>query len=176
MPIIIALLGAIAAVAYFVIRARNVTHAAGELMDVANDVRLAARRFGFRRQTNAHAADSIDDPNLAISALASAFIELDDLPTQDQRKAHEHQLRTTLGMDQETAQEALVLGRWLVSECGGADAAISRVSRKLFKLGGVETLQPLLTVIQGTLSNGNTGLSTRQKEAVDDISRVFRVK
>lgn len=176
MPFLIALLSAAGIIAYFVIRARNATNAASELMDVANDVRLAARRFGFRRQSNLHPAESIEDPNLAISALASAFIELDDLPTQDQRAQLEQQLQTTLNMDRETTQEAMVLGRWLVSECGGADAAVSRLSRKLYRLSGAEALQPLLTVIKGTLGDATTGLSPRQKEAIEDLSRVFRVK
>jgi len=175
MPFIIAILGILGAVYFFVIRARNTAHMAGELVDVANDIRLAARRFGFRRRLNEHPVDSIDDANIAISALATAFLELDDLPTQDQRDRLNGQLRDVLALDAGAVEEMTVLGRWLVGECGGADPAVARLSRKLFKLQGADALQPTLSIINGTLQGQDTGLSTRQKEALDDIKRAFRL-
>jgi len=175
MPFIIAILGILGAVYFFVIRARNATRMAGELVDVANDIRLAARRFGFRRKLNQHPVESIDNPNIAISALATAFLELDDLPTREQRDRLNTQLRDVLEIDAGSVEEITVLGRWLVSECGGADQAVARLSRKLFKMQGADALQPTLTIINGMLQGNGAGLSTRQKEALDDIKRAFRL-
>lgn len=173
MPFLIAAIGVIAAVYFFLNRARNTAHMAGDIVDMANDVRLAARRFGFRSQTDVHPVENIDDANLAIAALTMAFQELDGLPTQDQRDDLIVQLQQQLDMDRPSAEEALVLGRWLVSQCGGADTAVSRLARKTYKLGGAEILPPLMEVIKGSLPP--SGLSQRQKEALEDLRIAFKI-
>lgn len=173
MPVLIALLGIIATAAYFIIRARNATHAAEELLDVANDVRLAARRFGFRRRSNVHPVEALEDSNLALTTAALSFLQLDGPTTQDVLDRFAIQLRKTCDLDQSGAEEAIILGRWLISECGDANAAFSRASRKLQKMTGVDGLTPLLTVIKGSLPGD--GLSVRQNEGLEDLKRVFRV-
>ena len=81
MHILLGILGLATAAYFLIIRARRGAEMASEVLDVADDIRAAARRFGFRRQHNQHAVDSIDDPVLAIAGLGTAFIALDDLPT-----------------------------------------------------------------------------------------------
>ncbi|MFK7752825.1 MAG: hypothetical protein AB8B51_09760 [Sedimentitalea sp.] len=174
MPILIAILGLATAIVFFVLRARNAAHAASDLADMANDVRLAARRFGFRRRGDLHPAESIEDPKLAIATLAMAYQELDGAPTQDQRDQLSLSLRKHLTLDQGGASEAMVLGRWMVAQCGGPDAAVSRISRKLFRLGGAEQLAPLISVIQGSMGDQDQP-SQRQHEALQDIQRAFKV-
>ncbi len=177
MPVILAAVAAITAVLFFILRARNAANAATDLLDMANDVRLAARRFGFRRQTNLHPVESIEDANIAIAGIASAFLELDDLPTADQREALAWELSKGLNVSKDDADELCILGRWMVSECGGADPAISRLSRKLFRMDGSGRFGPLLTVISGTLSqSASGGLNTKQTEALDDVKRAFKIK
>lgn len=175
MPILVGLVGIAVAVYFFVIRARNAANIADDVLDMANDVRLAARRFGFRRQTNVHPAESIEDPKIAIATIASAFIELDDLPTQEHRRALEVQLRAQLRVTEAEVEELTVLGRWMVSQCGGAAAAIARVSRKLQKLQGVSAVEPLMIILQNSAGATGNDLSLRQKEALEDIKRAFRL-
>ena len=99
MPFILSLI-AIAGAAYFWFnRAQNAKNAAVDILDAANDVRLAARRFGFKRRTNGHPVDDIDEPNVAIATIATAFLELDDLPTQNQRDQLAVQLQYQLNQD-----------------------------------------------------------------------------
>ncbi|WP_411891115.1 hypothetical protein [Yoonia sp. SDW83-1] len=174
MPILIAIIGAATAFYFFVIRARNAANIATDMMDMANDVRLAARRFGFKRQTNLHPVESIEDPNLAITAIALSFLELNDLPTQDQRNAMVVQAQSTLGISKTDAEEMMVLGRWLMNECNGADGAISRISRKLFKLDGANGFDPLMTLVKSALPED--GLNDKQRDALDDIKRAFKIR
>lgn len=171
MPLLIALLGIAGAAYFWAQRARNARDMLGEVGDMANDVRLAARRFGFSRKMDVHPVESIEDPRLAIASIATAFIELDDLPTADQRKLLLVQLRSRLRADEEEAVEMEVLGRWFMNECGGAEPAITRVSRKLYKLGGAQQLDPLLDILKGAVPGD---LSHRQQDAVDDIHRALR--
>ncbi|WP_128910582.1 hypothetical protein [Tropicibacter alexandrii] len=175
MPFIIAAIGAIAAIYFFVIRARNAQHMATEVLDAANDVRLAARRFGFKRRTNVHPVDSIDDPNIAIAALGSAFVELDDLPTADQRQALSRALARSANVPHAEAEEMLVLGRWIMNECGSPAQAVPRIGRKLYKMSGADAFQPLLEVVQATAQAGRSGLSQKQKEALADVQNAFRI-
>jgi len=172
-PLLVAIIGIAATVYFFLNRARNAAHLAGDLVDVAKDVQLAARRFGFRRKTNVHPVENVEDSNLAIAALAIAFQELDGLPTREQRSKLTFQLQTQLHMDRDAAEEAIVLGRWLVSQCGGTDAAVSRLSRKVYRLSGAEALHPLMSIIKGCLPD--SGLSQRQTEALDDLRTAFRI-
>lgn len=175
MPVLIAIIGAISAAAFFILRARNAANAASDLADMANDVRLAARRFGFRRKTNLHPAESIEDPNIAIAGVASAFLEIDDLPTAGQRAAMARSMQDTLGITADDADELAVLGRWMVAECGTPHAAISRLTRKLMRMSGQEAFTPLLTIINGTLTAGGGDLNDTQRDALDDIKRAFRI-
>jgi len=172
-PIILAIIGILAAAFFWAQRARNARDAVGEIADMANDVRLAARRFGFSRKMNVHPVESIEDPRLAIASIATAFIELDDLPTAEQRKKLTVQLRSKLRLDAKEAEEMEILGRWFMSECGGADPAIARLSRKLYKLGGAEQIEPLMDVLKGAMIGP---LSDKQREALDDITRAMRVR
>lgn len=173
MPVIIALIGIIVAAYFWANRASTARHVAGDVMDMANDVRSAARRFGFKRQTNVHPVESIEDPHLAIAAIATAFIELDDLPTAEQRQILIVHLRSDLRADAREAEEMEILGRWLMNECGGAEPAIARLSRKLYKLGGAAQMEPLMSVLKG-IATGE--LSTRQRDAVEDITRALRAR
>ena len=175
MPVLIGLAAIVAGILFFVIRARNAAQVGADVLDMANDVRLAARRFGFRRTADLHPAEAIEDPNIAVSAIAMAFLELDDLPTADQRSALTRRLAPALDVSARDAAELVILGRWMVAECGGADAAISRLSRKLHRLSGAEGIAPLMAAMEAVAQAGSGSLSQRQTEALDDIKRAFRI-
>lgn len=175
MPFILGALGIVAAVYFYVIRARNAANMAGELMDVANDVRLAARRFGFARRGQQHPAEAIEDPNIALATLGSAFLELDDLPAQEQRIALTAALARQARVNIGDAEEMLILGRWIMNQCGSPDQAITRVGRKLHKMQGQQGFQPLMEIVQAVAKAGSGALSSRQREALDDLRRAFRI-
>jgi hypothetical protein len=42
-------------------------------------------------------------------------------------------------------------------------------------MGGQENFAPLLTIVNATLSAGSASLNTKQKEALDDVKRAFRI-
>lgn len=177
MPVIIAVLSALAAVYFFFIRARNAKDMAQDVLSTADDVLTtvvnAPRRIRFRRATNEHPVEGIEDPRLAIAALASAFVELDDLPTAEQRKALMIQFRAVLRADPEEAEEMAVIGRWIVGQCNGPDEAVTRLSRKLSKLDGGASIEDLTTIL--TAVTGENGLSEHQRESIVEIKRVFKL-
>jgi uncharacterized membrane protein len=176
MPYIVAILGLLAGAYFWMNRARAASNAAQDLVGSAQDVLSAARRFGFRRRYNEHPVDSLQDADVAIAAAALAFLDLSGLPTAEQMNALEGSLQSNLGHDRAKAEEAMILGRWLVTECGSADAALKRLTRRLVKLEGAKALQPFMLVVKDVAASGRGGdLSTQQKEALDDIARAFRL-
>ncbi len=174
MHILIAIAGAAAAVYFFIIRARNSADVATDVLDMANDVRLAARRFGFRRRTNQHPVEEITDVRLSMTGLAVSFLELDDYPTQEARDALLIAVQSQFNISKSDATEMLVLGRWFMNECQGPSPAVSRLSRKTFKLDGADAFEPVMILVQSSV--GPNGLSQGQRDALEDIKRAFGIR
>jgi len=176
MPFILGILGIIITAYFWANRARNAGNVARDIVDMAGDVRLAARRFGFSRKANVHPVESIEDPNIAAAAIADAFVALDDMPSKDQQTQMMIQLRSVLRVDQDTAQELVVLGTWLVNECGGPMPAITRITKKLYRLEGSPALEPLTQILTGIKDADDTEMSQRQSDAFEEIKTLLRVR
>jgi hypothetical protein len=176
MPYLIALFGLIVGAYFWVQRARNAADAANELVGVAQDVMAAARRFGFRRRHDLHPVESLDDPDVAIAGAGIAFLELGGLPTAEQQDKLIVSLQSHLGQSHNKAEEAVILGRWLVAESGGAQQGLERLTRRLYKLRGNQTFQPLMAVLKDVAAAGRDGaVSARQREALEEIAVLFRI-
>ena len=171
MPIVMMILGAVGAAIWWWIRS-NPRDAAYVARDAVTVVRNAPRKLAFRRQLNAHPVEGIDDPRIAICAIGQAFLELERLPTQEQRHRFNLLLRTKLNATDAEAEEMEVLGRWLMAQCNDAKAAIPRLGRRLHKLDGTaswDRLQDFLAaLIDGDLTPG-------QIDAIDDLRIAFRM-
>ncbi len=175
MPVILGLLAIIGVAYFWISRARNAADMAQELVGVAGDVMSAARRFGFRRKYNEHPVDSVDDPDLAIAAAGVAFLELSGMPTTEARDALSISLQSHLNLSHDKAQEALILGRWLVNECGTAPAAVTRTTKRIIKLRGQDSFQVLLAVMNDVGKANAAGLSDQQRDALADIARIYKI-
>lgn len=175
MPYFFGLLALIAGGYLWANRARNAGLIAQDLAGMAGDVVNAARAFGFRRRANIHPVESLDDPVVAIAGLGVAFMELGSLPNAEQHKALVESLQIQLSQGLKQAEEAVILGRWLMSECGSPQAGFDRLAKRLWKLDGAARFEPLMAVIKGVAANG-PALSQRQSEALQDLSTVFRLR
>ncbi len=175
MHILIGLLALIGAGVYWAMRTRNAANATAELGNMAVEVAAAARRLGFRMRHDEHPVDSLSDPKVALAGAAVAFLELSDLPSRDEQDALLRALQSNLDATKKEAGEMMVLGRWLVQECGSPDAGLKRLAKRLKKLDP-NALQPLLSSISTALQDSGTSLGDRQREALEDISRAFGVR
>ncbi|MCP3972452.1 MAG: hypothetical protein GY717_19445 [Rhodobacteraceae bacterium] len=175
MPYIIALLGVLGAAYFWLSRVRNAAAMTNELADMAGDVMAAARRLGFRRRSNTHPVDSIDDPGLAVGGLGVAFVLLGGTPTTEQKSALLRGLQTRLSPPLAKAEEIEVLGHWFVNECNGPGAAIPRLGKRIYQLSGTEHLETSMGLVSDCVAAGSGELTDRQREALHDVKRVFRV-
>jgi hypothetical protein len=175
MPFVLALLAVAVGGYVWMNRARNAAYIANDLVDMAQDVMGAARRFGFRRQANVHPVGSLEDANVAVAALGIGFLELGGLPRAEQHEALLRSLQVHLGMGHAQTEEAVILGRWLITECGGPGQGMDRLSRRLWKLKGAAAFTPLMSVLKDVAASGGVATSAKQKDALDSVARAFRV-
>lgn len=175
MPLAIALLLVAALAAGLVLRRAAPPRPPDRLRDMAEDVSRAAGRLGFRHRADMHPVEALDDPQIAIAATGEAFLALDTLPTEEQRRALLSALETTLETLPDAARDLALLGRWFVTRCGSEESAITRLARKLYKMEGPTHFEPLMSVLRAVSAVGSQPLSRRQKAALDDIARAFRV-
>ncbi|MEL7107204.1 MAG: hypothetical protein AAGM21_14875 [Pseudomonadota bacterium] len=160
---------------FFFYRARNAVQIADDVADMAQTAVGAARRFGFRRRANVHPVDCIEDPKLAVAGLATAYAELDALPTQETRDALLVGFQSALDVSRNDAEELAVLGQWFVNECKGADAAVPRIARRLARMDGARGLVSVMEVIGQVAKTGDPAPSEKQAEALTEIKRIFKV-
>jgi hypothetical protein len=74
------------------------------------------------------------------------------------------------------AEESLILGRWLVSESGGPVQAIDRLARRLQRLQPKGSLEPLMGILNDVaVAGASRNLSERQREALAEITRLYRL-
>ncbi|KGJ06448.1 hypothetical protein SAMN04487972_101106 [Paracoccus halophilus] len=173
MPFIIALLGLVLAAGVWAWRIRMAAQVSRDLADMAGDVISAARRLGFRRRLNVHPVESIEEPALAIAGIGIAFLELSSLPTAEQQKQLGDSIARNCNESQTRADELMIVGRWLVSECKGPQTAIPRLTKRLYQLDKT-AFQPLLSVLDDVGQAGGS-LSPRQRDALDEVSRGMKL-
>lgn len=175
MPYIVALIALIGGAYIWAQRLRGAAQITQELSGVASDVMAAARRFGFRRKGAEHPVESLDDADVAIAGAGIAFLELGGLPTAEQQENLVRSLQSRLNMPHARAQEALILGRWLMSESGGAQPGFTRLVRKLARMRGQDGFEPLMLVLRDEAEAAAGVMSQRQGEALDEVKVIYRL-
>lgn len=172
MPFIMLALTAIAGAVWWWVRS-NPREAVDTAADIVTTVRNAPRRLAFRRQTQGHPVDGIDDIRVAIGTIAQAFIELDEMPTKEQREKHYLAMRKTFSCSEEQANEIISLSRWLIDQCKGPQPAISRTARRLYKINGQSSWGVLQDVLMLIVDDD---LSPRQEDAIEDLRIALKIR
>jgi hypothetical protein len=175
MPILVGLLALIGAAWFWAQRARNAADMTRDLAGVAADVAAAARRFGFRRRGNTHPVESLDDPDVAVAGAGIAFLELGGLPSSEAQASLIRSLQSRLQMDHDKAQEAMILGRWLVTESHGAQPGFTRLVRKLVKMKGQAGFEPLMVVLRDVVEAHAGVMSPQQGDALDEVKYIYKL-
>ena len=119
MPVTYFVLFILVVILVWIIRAKNAAQAEAGFLDLPREIRPIARRFGVRRSADASPVDSIKDPAVPVAALATAFLDVDGTPSDRSLNAALNSLQTELKLIKPDAEDLIMLGRWLVQECGG---------------------------------------------------------
>ena len=168
MPILVTLATLAGGAVIWLWRARGVANAARGAAEMGRDVVGAARQWNFKRRTNVHPVDAVDDPAVAKGALATLFLELGGLPTEERRAALLGALRSRLDVPPREAEELTTLGHWLGRQCGGPAPGISRLSRRLARIDGPGAIGDVAALLEAVLDGEPTDA---QADALAEISR-----
>ncbi len=174
MPFLIFILGVIGAVGVWYWRIKQAGAVAGELKNAAQDVRNAARRFGFNRKANVHPAESIEDARVCAVGVVLAVAASDGDLTAGEMAAAQRQAVETFGIGGEEAGEMVALARWTVGQCGNNDNAIYRLARRTRALAGMEAQDDLERMARAVAAVDTGAVTEQGEDALGHIGRHFR--
>lgn len=115
MHILLGILAALGAVAWFVIRANQVNHAGRELLETASDAKSFVRRSRWKSKGDIDPIKDIADPRLAATVMMMMVAKSDGDVTERQRDAIWEHMQSGLGLEPQAASEMLAEARWLTN-------------------------------------------------------------
>ncbi|MEO8530539.1 MAG: hypothetical protein ABI459_04910 [Deltaproteobacteria bacterium] len=174
MPIIIAIITALGGAYFWFNRMKNARDASETLFEAANDVRLAARRFGFRRKVNIHPAGSIDDPRLAVASIVAALMQIDRAWEREMSDGLSLQLQSIYVVKREEAEEMVTFARWMSEQCGTKHEAVRRVAKRLATLKGKEVVVNIRQMADRLVAKPDGSYSDPAQDAIEALRRQFR--
>ena len=173
MHIVAGLIALVSVLAVWYWRAKMAREAGGEILDAANDVRLAARRLMYKRKHNTHPADSVDDPRLAASGIVVAVATMDAPISQSEIAALTSAAQETFDVTEREALDMVSFGRWVSDQCGTNDEAVRRLSKVVAKLAGAEAAPDLLRMITDVATADGRELGEEEMDALDTVRRAL---
>ena len=171
MHILIGLLAILGAAALWYWRIKAAREAGGEVLDAANDVRLAARRFMYKHKHNTHPADSVEDPRLAASGIIVAVATMDAPISQSEIAALKKVAGEVFGVSDREALDMVSFGRWIADQCGTNDEAVRRLSKVIAKEAGVEAGPDLVRMVTEVATADGRDLDEDETAALETIRR-----
>ncbi|MGF1630450.1 MAG: TerB family tellurite resistance protein [Kiloniellaceae bacterium] len=171
MHIVLAVLAAAVGIGFWIWRIRMAARAASDLLETADDIRAAVRRFGYRRKANVSPLDGIEDVRLAAAGILAAFANMDGGIGRVEIAAIADECRRAFHTEAEEAAQIGAYGRWLVQQSANMDETVRRLARNLeTKLTGAEKEQ-LFGMIERVASIDGGGLSDAQRHTLDSLAR-----
>ncbi len=174
MPILLFIIGVATTVGIWYWRMKRAGELVGDIAGAAQDVRNAARRFGFRRKTNVHPVDSLDDARVAAVGAVLAVAASDGDLTAGELDAARDEAMATFGIDAAEATEMVALARWTVGQCGNTDNAVYRLTRRTRALAGTEVRDDLERMARTVAAVDAGSDAGRTEDALAHIGRHFR--
>lgn len=147
MPVILGLLAAISAIAFFIWRMRAAAEAASEIASAADDVRGKVHYWFFRRNYNKHPLQLIDDPREAAAALMVAVAQDDGVISEAELNEVNRHMRATLMV--EDAVATLARARWAVRDVKNLDDCAAKLIPMFRKKLDPRERGELIDMLQG---------------------------
>ena len=160
MPIIITIIGLLAAASVWMYRIRAAKDSANEMLEMANDVRLAAKRFAYKRNRKTHPIDGIDDARLAAAGIMAIAAEMDGAITANEQRVMKEQAVGVFGCSDADADEFIIFGRWMASQGTNRNETLRRLIKRVIELGGTDTMPDLINMV--------TAVGTADGDLVDE--------
>ena len=168
------LMAAAAGLSLWIWRAQRMKEGAERAVEMADDVRAAVRRFGYKRRTDKSPLELVDDPRLAAAGVLIATARLDGDLSREQREAVEGACARTFQLDAGEAAEIVAYGRWL-NQQGEAEEVARKLSRRLNELVEPPQRSEVLSLALGISAVEGGMASERQRSVLDALARTMGV-
>lgn len=165
MHILLGLIAIIGGVVFWIWRIRNAATVAREVVDVADDVRAAVRRFGYRRHADKHPLDAVEDPRLAVAGILAAIAKMDGDYTREQMTTIQSECARVFEATPKDAEDFASYGRWLAHQLSNPDEVVRRLARSLSGALGPEERAQFLDMVERVAAVEGGGISDPQRLA-----------
>lgn len=155
-------------------RLKMAREAAGELADVANDVRLAARRFAYKRRQSSHPLDCVDDPRLAAAGIALAVAGIDQPLSRSELQAMHRGARELFTATEAEAADIVAFGRWIAGQANSPEEAVRRLTKVIRRTAGTGVGADLQRLVERVAGADGGSLGTREQEVIGRIGHELR--
>lgn len=171
MHILLAVLAAAAGIGFWLWRAHMAARAASDLLETADDIRAAVRRFGFNRKAKTSPHDGIADARLAAAGILAAFANMDGGLGREEVAAIAEECRRAFKCDPKDAAQIGAYGRWLAQQSANMDETVRRLARNLQGKLTAEEKEQLFGMIERVASINGGGLTEGQRRTLDAMAR-----
>ena len=171
MHILLILLGIAGGIGIWLWRAHMAARAAGDLVEAADDIRAALRRFGYRRKANTSPLDGLEDSRLAAAGILAAFANMDGGIGREEIAAIAEECRRTFKTDTAEAEQLGAYGRWLAQQSANMDEVVRRLARNLETKLTQEEKSQLMEMIERVASINGGAMTDAQRYTMMQLAR-----
>ncbi len=171
LPILLGVLGAIGALAFWILRARDVAHASRDLADVAGDFRLAARRLGLSGRHEENPIEAVTDPRLAAAGVMASMALLDGPLSEAELGEIVLQCRKVFEVDDRDARDISVYGQWLAGQRREPSDALMHLTKRFTALASDDAPRRDVMAMVSAVAAVGDGPSEQQKLAIGQTQR-----
>ena len=172
MHILLAVLGALAAVGFWYYRLQNAANGVKAISEAAMDIQAAARRFGFRQRANLHPVDSIEDARTAATTLLILVATDDGSLSAREEDAILKQVSEVFEASRSEATELFRFSRWLSEQSNNPDDMARRLIKRTLHLGGPDVLPDLKRMVTAVGQVDTGELSENTKQVLEKIKQL----
>lgn len=158
--------------AWFHLRARDRARTDALLAGADAGLRSTALRFGFRARGECHPIDLIEDQRLLVGLVAVAFAGLDGPARPEALARISAGLARTYLVTLDESDEMLRYVAWLAGRGGDPLGALSRATRRLYRLSALGELDTLMALVEAGVEGK---LSPRQMAALEEVKAALRI-
>jgi len=126
-PVLVAILGALAAAAFWYYRMRTVAHVADEAIDAAQRLRGTFRRRRFLRKAESSPVEAVEDPAAAAVALLIALASCRGPMSPVAEEAIRAEMRDVMALPK--ADETFIFARWVADHANDPNDLVRRFSK-----------------------------------------------
>ncbi len=155
-------------------RLQRGAYLAGGLFSAPAPVRAAAKRLSYQPHANVHSIVSINSAELCVTAMATAFAQMDDT-TPPPPETITASVQKHFHFNPQQAADMSLLATWLVTQGGGPSPAFERLTKRLKQLDHGPYFGKMMGVIGDVKAAGTKGMaSAQQADAMGALARIFR--